>query len=128
VKKVLRRAPSFKHVPFDLERPFSDIPPHGDGYGDELARGVAFGLRDALLQHWREIRSIEIVVEEARDEFDGEDPLEPEVRGQLDASKATLLEVHAAFSVYVGGIELPEPADLEVALVRNLIEKAIEHA
>ena len=126
VKKLLKRAPSFDHVPFDFERPFSNIPVLGDGSGDELARAVAFGLRDALLQHWREIRSIEIVVEEGREEFD-EDPLHPDVRRLLDEAKATLVDVHLRFASYAGGIELPEPTDDEAALVRKLVDKAIEN-
>lgn len=125
VKKLLKRAPSFEDVPFDLERPFSDIPVRGEGCGDELARAVAVGLRDALLQHWREIRAIEIVVEEAREEF-GEDPLHPDVRRLLDAAKATLLDVHAGFAPYVHPIELPEP-EQDLVNVRLLMEKAIEN-
>jgi len=125
VKKLLKRAPTFDEVPFDLERPFSDIPVLGEGYGDELARAIAFGLRDSLLQHWREIRAIEVVVEEAREEFDGEDPLHPDVLRLLDEAKATLLDVHLRCDPYVGGIELPEP-EQDLANVRLLIETAIE--
>jgi hypothetical protein len=127
VRNLVRRAPSFANAPFDLERPFSDVPVRGAGFGDELVRAVAFGVRNALLDHWREIRSIEIVVEAAREEFDGEDPLHPDVRRPLEEAKAVLVEVHAGFEPYVSGIELPEPGEDEVALVRRLVEKAIEN-
>lgn len=118
VKKLLARAPSFEGMPFDLARP---LPARGSV--DELARAVAFGLRDTLLQHWREVRAIEIVVEEVRAELDGEDPLHPDVRRQLDATKAMLREVSADFAPYVHSLKLSEPSDEDVALVRELIEK-----
>jgi hypothetical protein len=127
VRKLVRRAPSFEDAPFDLERPFSDTPVRGAGFGVELARAVALGLRDTLLQHWRECGAIDVVVEEAREEFDGEDPLHPDVRRLLDTAKATLLDAHAGFEPYVGGILLPEPGEDEVALVRRLVTKAIEN-
>jgi hypothetical protein len=58
----------------------------------------------------------------------GEDPLHPDVRRLLNEAKATLLDVHSGFEPYVGGIELPEPTEDEVALVRRLVEKAIENS
>lgn len=128
VKTLLKRAPSFDEVPFDLERPFAEVPVTGPGYGDEMARAVAFGLRDTLLQHWREVRAIEVVVEEAAAEFNGEDPLHPDVRRQLDEAKATLLDVHAGFEPYVGGLPLVEPSEDDVELVRKLVNKAIENS
>ena len=126
VRKLVKRAPSFERVPFDLDVPISDTPEPGTAY-HELPRAVAWGLRDTLLQHWRELGAIDVVVDEARGTFDGEDPLHPDVRQLLDATKATLLDVHAGFEPYVGGIMLPAPTEDEMAVVRKLIEKAIEN-
>ncbi len=124
VKQLRQRAPTMKKLPFDLETPID--PERGPDCGDELGRALAVSVRDALVQHWPEVRAIEIVVQETAEELDGEDPLHPDVRRMLDETKRTLAEVHEGFAPYAGKMELPEPDEESVGIVRTLIEKVIK--
>ena len=94
-------------------------------YGDSLARALARGIRDGLLQHWSELRAVEIGVQEVAEEFGGEEPLQPDVRELLDGCLANCKELRDRMADYVE-IELPESADEDLALVRKLIEKLVE--
>ncbi len=122
VRQLRQRAPTMRKLPFDLTKPVEREP----DCGDELGRALAISVRDALLQHWPEVRAIEIVVQETAEELDGEDPLHPDVRRQLDETKRTLAEVHEGFAPFAGTMELPEPEEDAVGIVRKLIETVIK--
>ena len=124
VRQLRQRAPTMRKLPFDLEKPID--PERGQDCGDELGRALAVAVRDALLQHWPEVRAVEIVVAETEEELDDEDPLHPDVRRMLDETKRTLAEVHEGFEPFAGKIQLPEPEEESVAIVRKLIETVIK--
>jgi len=86
--------------------------------GQKLERQVVEGIR----QCWKEMRAVEIVLKEARDEFEGEDPLKPVVREALEDTKGKVQELAEAMAWAIGG-ELPEPDEPLVDAVRELLER-----
>ena len=87
----------------------------GDGStkmtGGVVAEGLIEGMREIWPQRWRELRAAEIVVAEAAEEFDGEDPLDPEVRLMLDACRADLLDLREQIERYSGALAQEEPEE-----------------
>jgi hypothetical protein len=125
VRRMMARAPGDLTVPVDLTLPHAERDPFKKGYGDEMVRAVLFGIKQGLEQHWCELRSIEIVLAEVAEEFDGEDPLQPDVRALLDGCLASCTTLRDQVADYVA-VELPEPAEKDIALVRRLIETVVE--
>jgi hypothetical protein len=93
-------------------------------------------LRDALIEKlvedvrtgWRKVRAVETVFEEAREEFDGEDPADPSVREMLTEARRKIEETRRALAGYEIEAELQEPGEEELEMVRGLIgwrEKAV---
>jgi len=121
VQQVIDKAPARLTLPLDLESPIVPWSPAG-GYGDSLGRALARAIRDGLQIHWRELRAIEIGIGEVAEEFDGEDPLKPDTRALLDGCLASCRELRDQMADYVE-IDLPEPAEDDIAQVRALIEK-----
>jgi hypothetical protein len=124
IQQVIDKAPARPSIPLDLESPIASWSP-AEGYGDSLARALARGIRDGLLQHWSELRAVEIGVQEVAEEFGGEDPLQTDVRDLLDGCVASCKELRDRMADYVE-VELPEPTEDDVAQVRRLIEKVVE--
>ena len=85
--------------------------------GAQLERQVVEGIQ----QRWREIRAVEIVLEEARAKFGGEDPLRPVLREALEDAKGKVQELAEAMRWAVG--ELPEPDESLLRAVRGLLER-----
>ena len=125
VRRLMARAPGDLVVPVDLTAPLPERDVFKKGYGDELVRGLLFGIKQGLLQHWSELRAVEIGVQEVAEEFGGEEPLQPDVRELLDGCLANCKELRDRMADYVE-IELPESAEEDLALVRKLIEKLVE--
>ena len=89
----------------------------------ELARILAVALRASVQENWRELRAIEEQVETMTEAFDGEDVLNPRVRANFDAAKATLIDLHEKLQAYTGPFELPEPDDELRALVGKIVRR-----
>jgi len=122
----MARAPSALYAPVDLPpAPEPDV--FKKGFGDGLVRALVLGITDGLEQHWCELRAIEIVLDEVAEEFGGEDPLQADTRALLDGCLASCKELRDEIADYVA-IDLPEPAEEDVELVRALIEKVVEKA
>jgi len=107
-----------------------DLPPEEPetfekGYGDETVKALLFGIRQNVQQHWAELRAIEIAVQEVAEEFGGEDPLRSDTREMIDDCLRSCTVLRDDVKPYVE-IELPEPGDDDVALVRKLIEKLVD--
>ena len=86
---------------------------------------VALTIRDGLQIHWQELRAIEVGVGEVAEEFDGEDPLKPEVRALLDGCLASCSGLRDQMADFVE-IELPEPTEDDVEQVRQLLDRLVE--
>jgi hypothetical protein len=112
VRRMMRRAPGDLQVPVDLTLPRDERDPFKQGYGDEMVRAVLSGIKQGLEQHWCELRSIEIALAEVAGEFDGEDPLQPDVRALLDDCLATCTTLRDQVADYVA-IELPGPSPVK---------------
>jgi hypothetical protein len=121
----MARAPSDLVVPLDLTEPPEEPETFEKGYGDETVKALLFGIKQNVQQHWCELRAIEIGVHEVADEFGGEDPLQPDTREMIDDCRRSCEKLRDDVTAYVA-IELPEPTEGDVALVRVLIEKVAE--
>jgi hypothetical protein len=88
----------------------------------EFLRSLAAELREeafnVLSFRWQELRAVELVTAEIAVTFDGEDPLQPEVRQWLDATKLTARE-HLA---RLGRKRLPEPSEEHLQHTHKLVD------
>jgi hypothetical protein len=108
----------------DLPRRKARRPGKASHKGEEIAEAVGTRLREGIQLRWRELRSIELVLEEVAGEFDGEAPTRPWEREALDDGKKRLQELHLAAQTYVGPFKLPGPDKEEMEQVRQAIRRA----
>ena len=76
---------------------------------------------ELVSQHWVELRAIEVGVDEAAQEFDGDNPLQPETRAAAQRPAHVLQEIRDSMKDYVA-LEFAEPP--QEAQVRLLVETA----
>jgi hypothetical protein len=109
----------------DLPRPRRKTrrPREASPRGEEIAEAVGTRLREGIQLGWRELRSIELVLEELAGEFDREEPIRPWEREALDDGKKRLEELHLAAQTYVGPFRLPGPDEKEMEQVRECIRR-----
>jgi hypothetical protein len=107
----------------DLPRRKTRRPGKGSPKGEEIAEAVGTRLREGIQLRWRELRSIELVLEEVAGEFNGEAPTRPWEREALDEGKKQLEELHLAAQTYVGPFKLPGPDKEEMEQVREVIRR-----
>jgi len=107
----------------DLPRRKTRRPRKASPRGEEIAEAVGTALREGIQLRWRELRSIELVLEEVAGEFDGEAPTRPWEREALDNGKKKLEELHLAAQAYVAPFELPGPDEEEMEQVREVIRR-----
>lgn len=89
-------------------------------------------LRDALIdalindipQAWRLVRAVELLIEEVREEFDGEDPATVSVHNTLINTKLTLTEVRDGLRSDGVDVDLLEPDEDDLAVPRKIMERA----
>jgi len=113
-------------LPFDLERPLRLEPPVEGVFDEELLRSLAVSIRAEVKGHWLQLLAYEVVIEGMREEFAGEDILQPDVREVFDEAKATLIELHERVQHYTGPFDLPaEPDDEALASVRRIVEREV---
>ena len=79
--------------------------------GDVIAAGLIAAMREIWPQRWQELRAVEIVLDEVAQEFDGEDPLDPEVRILLDTCRADLLDLKERIEPYTGKVKVDDPEE-----------------
>jgi hypothetical protein len=111
----------------DLPRRKTRRPRNNPPQGEEIAEAVGTRLRESIQLRWRELRSIELVLEEVAGEFDGEAPTRPWEREALDDGKRRLEELHRATQKYVGPFKLPGPDKEELEQMRECIRREGEH-
>ena len=80
-------------------------------------------MEQGIRQRWREIRAVEMVLEEAKAELQGEDPLHFAIREKLEEAKRTVKELSEALMWAVGD-DLPEPDESLLEGVRELLKRA----
>jgi len=107
----------------DLPRRKSRRPRKASPRGEEIGEAVGTRLREGIQLRWRELRSIELVLEEVAEEFDGEAPTRPWEREALDDGKERLEELHLAAQTYAGAFQLPGPDGEETEQVREVIRR-----
>ena len=88
---------------------------------DDLLEQHARLLRAGVAECWRRLGAIDQVVEEVRHDLDGEDPLMPDLRELVAASRATL-NLCKRQECVIGPSELEEPREEDLAWVRELME------
>jgi hypothetical protein len=112
-------------LPFDLERPLTELPP-GGAFDEELLRMLALSIRAEVLCHWSQLLTYELVINEMTAEFAGEDILQPEVREVLEDARAKLIELHERARRFTGPFDLPaEPDEETLASVRRIVEREV---
>lgn len=119
IKELVAKSPGSLTAPVD----FSVEPKSKDDFGSGLVRELLRAIRDGLDSDWRELRAIEIVLDEVAEEFAGEDPLRTDSRELLDGAKATCLRLYEDVSRCIDGFVLAEPDDEGVEVVRRFVTK-----
>jgi hypothetical protein len=120
VERLLRRSACAFELPLDMESPLCTEPPV-DEFSEEIARILAVRLRSGIVECWRELRAVELKLDELIAEFDGEDVLRPSVRERLEQTKASLADLHEQVQVYTGPFELAEPNDELLGMVDRIV-------
>lgn len=111
-------------LPFDLTLPLDREATTGPGANAELARMLVLAVRNGAVAAWQELRCIEEAVAEVAQEFEGEDPLAPGLRAQVDGAKALLEELRDSIAPYAP-FDLPKPDAAGIELVRRVIARAV---
>jgi len=92
----------------------------------EFLAGLALEVRESavaeLVTRWKELQALERVWEALRAEFDGEDPVVPEVRALADAAAATLRELAVRYRIK----RLPEPEQEDIDRTWALVDQAFD--
>ena len=122
VKQLIARGPGQVESP--VETPDSEGRKDGEHTIDWLLRSLVTAIKTGTEQNWRELRAIDMAVEEVAEEFGGEDPLRADGRALLDEGKARCRQLHEDIRFFVEPFELPEPGEADVELVRRLIARA----
>jgi hypothetical protein len=78
-------------------------------------------LREGVLEQAGYLHAVRLAVDEVAEEFDGEDPALPEVRGLIERAEEKLADVREGAASYVRELEHEEPDDEVVERVRRLV-------
>ena len=89
---------------------------------DDMLEGNVKIVRAAMMDCWRRLRAVEQVVEEVQCELAGEDPLLPDLRELVDASRVKLNLCKKQERI-IGPLELEEPGEEDMALVRGQMDE-----
>ena len=104
------------HVP-RLDLPFTQAQEP-----DRITGALLETLRHGIVRRHSELRAAEIVIAEVGEKFGIDDPLVPVNRRTLDMAKETLEDVRTGLQRYAGEIELPEPDEDDIAMMRKLLD------
>ena len=86
-----------------------------------LAENMERALRQELILLWQDLRAIDSVVGGVSQEFDGEDPLRPVMRGIVEKTRLSLTQLHEFLSLREP-FALPAPDDEALALAQTYFE------
>jgi len=93
---------------------------------DELTEALIGRLRDGIACQWQEIRSVEILVQEVADEFEGEDPMTPELRAVFEQAKTGLTDVAETLDRCGIETEMPEPTEDVLDKIRLVAHRELK--
>lgn len=89
-------------------------------WADEIVEALEGALRMESQRRWQELVAVETVLSEVATEFDGEDPLEPDVREMLVGVRAELEELFAEMDKRLEGLTKEDhPAEEFLAPLRE---------
>ncbi len=89
---------------------------------DEVCSVLLESLKDGVQTYWQEMRAAQQVLAQAAEEFDGEDPLLPDLRGILDSVRKELEDLHEKAKRDIESLELPDPDEEVLTRVRSLLD------
>lgn len=95
-----------------------------EGKASELCEAFVDGVAEGLARVWSELLAVDEVVAWGAERFEGEEPLHPEVRYDIEAVRAQLVALAREVEVRRPGFVLPAEANQEFAEV--LRGKALE--
>ena len=94
----------------------------------EFLRGVHEELRASLFRdaryRWQELRALETVWEDIAADFEGEDPVHPDLRAKLDETERRLRALIQELTPAKRTKKLPEPTEVLLAQYRGLVDRA----
>ena len=88
-----------------------------------VTRLLAF-LRFAVADSGKELRAIDLVLEEVAAEFNGEDVLGPKMRELVEATRARLVKLGKVLVKHDEGFAFEEPPEETLESLRALIQKS----
>lgn len=91
----------------------------------ETARLLAVIVRDNLASHWTQLQAVSTVIEEYREEFNGEDPLRTEIRAYLDDALKRIVAVKDQLLDYIGEWDLPDDHSRSLEITRQLVDRVL---
>jgi hypothetical protein len=82
-------------------------------------------IREGVAHLWDEVNAIDVVLGEVAQQFDGEDPLRPVMRGVLEQARRDLSLLHEFFSGKEA-VAVTQPSEEALELVRIYFDKGVE--
>jgi hypothetical protein len=90
-----------------------------------VAEDLRREVHEGLVLRWQEIRAVEVVWDEVALEFDGEDPVAPELRAKAAEVKTALLDLNRRISG-ARARTLPEADKAAITRMRELVDEAFK--
>lgn len=112
-------------VPFPA--PSDDAPQPDASSEDVLIQPILRNLRRRIPSAWRDLRAVELLIEETTAKFGGKDPAHPDIRRRLRKCKKSLVSLRERAQNYVGPMDLPEPQGNELADFARITERVESH-
>ena len=120
---ALVRAPSITEFVRDVAAGNGKQPKAKPSWGDEIVEALTTRIREETRQRWGELLATEKVFQEVAVEFDGEDPLLPDVRCILDDVKREIEELGQDIQGRLGPLDLGEPDAVTLDRLRVVIKR-----
>ncbi|MEX2224905.1 MAG: hypothetical protein WEB52_00495 [Dehalococcoidia bacterium] len=86
---------------------------------------VAYIIREALASYWTQLVAVETVAAEYFEEFNGEDPMKPSFRGDLDDPKQRIVETKEELLRFIGNWDLPIDHERSLGITRALAQRVL---
>ena len=96
------------------------------GTRNTLTAALIERLRTGIKCQGQEIRAVEILTAEVAAEFDGEDPMMPELRAVFDQAKAELTGIAETLARFGIESDLPEPDEDVLDRVRLVVHRELK--
>ena len=121
-RRVLQRSPSFLA---SLGPPDEHLSEDAAG-ANRVALGLVTTLQEELPALWRDVRALELCIEEVRERLGGEDPPDEAVRNAIETAKVTIEELVEGLAGCDVPVELNEPEEAALDRLRELLKDAVE--